>query len=313
MQAIQVRDWAAGPKLTTIPRPSIPSNNSTVQVRVQAVGLHRLVRAQAAGTHPHPVSALLPMIPGVDGVGVDISTGKRVYFHTFAAPRGTGSFAEYINVPRGSVCEVPDGLDSARVAGLMNPMMSSWMALRTRVELRDGWTCLILGATSASGKLAAGIARNMGAAKVYGAARDEGRLAELDLDARVVLKDSVEDTHFLGAGEADVVLDYLYGPWPKVYLAKSRAHSPLTWLSIGNLAGAEAEIPGPKLRGRDVTIRGSGLGSWSPERMDAVEMAGMMDVLMKIAGVGSDVKVWNIGEAEEVWRAQLRERVVFTF
>lgn len=316
MQAVQVLDWADGPELTTIPRPDPPSTPSTAQLQIRAVGLHQLVKTRATGRHY--TSGPLPHTPGVDGVGVDVQTGKRVYFHTFDASSDMGTYAEYVDVPRDSTCEIPEGMDSVLVAGLMNPIMSSWMALRTRAppELAPGWTCLILGATSMSGRLAVHVARKMGAERVYGAARRESALAEVDgLDGRVVLDGSQPGpTEFGGAAAADVVLDYLWGPWPSVVLSQPGVSTATTWLSIGNVAGSEAGVPGPVPRVRDVTIRGSGPRSWAPLRMDEGEMAGMMGLLGEVKGkFEGDVKGFGIGRVEELWGRKERDRVVFAF
>ena len=315
MQAVQILDWAAGPKLTTKARPDPPASPSTVQIKVQAVGLHQLVRTRATGRHW--TSGSLPQVPGVDGVGTEVQSGRKVYFHTIEAPTGTGTFAEYVNIPRQSTCEVPPDMDGVLVAALMNPVMSSWMALRARApDLAPGWTCLILGATSMSGRLAVHVAKKLGAGRVFGAARRESTLAEVDgLDGRVVLDgERPGDTEFGEAARAEVVLDYLWGPWPRVVLAQPGVSTAVTWLSIGNVAGSEAGVPGPVLRWRDVTIRGSGPPSWGRKRIDEKEMEGMMGLLAEVKGmVEGDVRAFDVREVEEVWGRKEKERVVFVF
>jgi NADPH:quinone reductase-like Zn-dependent oxidoreductase len=84
-----------------------------------------------------------------------------------------------------------------QVAGLMNPAISSWMALRTRVkDLPKDFTVVVLGATSSSGRVAILLARSLGAGKVVGVARDAAKLAKLDLDQATVLDDEVSTTDF---------------------------------------------------------------------------------------------------------------------
>ena len=65
------------------------------------------------------------------------------------------------------------------IAAAMNPAMSSWLALRRRIELRAGAEVLVLGATGNAGRMAVQIAKLLGAGRVIAAGRDEARLAEL--------------------------------------------------------------------------------------------------------------------------------------
>ena len=65
----------------------------------------------------------------------------------------------------------------AAIAAAMNPGMSSWIALRSRIAMPPGQSVLVLGATGNAGRMAVEIARHLGAAHVVGAGRDAGRLA----------------------------------------------------------------------------------------------------------------------------------------
>lgn len=317
MKAVQVLDWAAGPKLVNIDPPEEPSSGTT-QVRVIASGLHQLVKAMAAGKHY--AAKTLPHTPGTDGVGVDVATNKLVYFFLTGIPgRYSGSFVDVINVPTENVVELPEGLDPIQVAALVNPVMSSWMALRERVDvLNEGWTCLVLGATSASGALAIKIARALGATKVYGAARSQAKLDQLDLDGKIVLQDPPSATDFSVASTASVVLDYLYGTYAQAffeYLAAqphSESSSPLTFVSIGFLSGGEALIPSALLRSRDITIRGAGFGAWDVKKLGS-QIPGMIGFLK---GYEEErVKAVSAEDIESAWGQPAKDgaRLVFVF
>lgn len=318
MRAVQVVDWASAPQLTESKPPSLPSDQSTVQIRVIAVGLHQVVRSRASGKHY--TSGSLPHTPGIDGVGVNTSTGKHVYFLTMGTA-STGSFVELVNVPATHVFTLPDGVDPIQAAALMNPIMSSWMALKWRTGILQhgpvgGWTCLIVGALTVSGKLAIKTARTLGADKVIGAARNGGQLAQLDLDDRIILREPPRSSDFSAAASASVVLDYLYGPYPRAFLestaARAKGAPPLTYVSIGSLAGADADIPSAALRSRDVTIRGAGAGSWDPQKLLG-EVDAMLHVLEGIRL--PEVQVVSVGDVERVWGKEAKpgERVVFVF
>lgn len=317
MKAVQVLDWASGPKLIATDSPEKPSS-STTQIRVIAAGLHQLVRTMAAGKHYS--TKALPHTPGTDGVGIDLATNKLVYFFLMGIPgRNSGSFVEIINVPTANVVELPDGVDPIQVAALVNPVMSSWMALRERVGvLNEGWTCLVLGATSASGTLAIKIARALGATKIYGAARSQAKLDLLDLDEKIVLQEPPSATDFSVASTASVALDYLYGSYAQAFFESLAAQkytgssSPLTYVSIGSLSGGVASIPSSLLRSRDITIRGAGFGAWDIKKLGE-QIPGMIGFLKGYKM--ESVKAVSAEDVETAWNQPAKDgaRLVFVF
>ncbi|CAM1506096.1 Fc.00g057370.m01.CDS01 [Cosmosporella sp. VM-42] len=256
MLSVQVTEWGTAPKPVQSIPPAAPVDDSTVQIRLIAAGLHQVVRSRAVGRHYSASS--LPHTLGIDGVGVEVSSGKQVYFTTVGSR--CGSFAQIVNVNKEDVEVLPEGVDAVQAAALVNPVMSSWMALSKRVDLPEGrpWTAFVMGVTSVSGRLAVKVARAFGATKVIGAARNEGAMKTLGLDAYIVLKDPISTTDFSAAVDADVVLDYLAGPYMGAYLGSSRGRKPLSWVCVGGLSGQAAELPSEALRKRDLTIRGSG-------------------------------------------------------
>lgn len=289
MHAAQVASWADGPRYAETTEPAAPSADE-LQLRVVAAGAHNVVRSRAAGRHYS--ARTLPHTPGVDAVALDPATGALYYVLGFGD--GFGTLVERVNVPRpgtqhghdgegegegggkGGIMTIPlpAGVsDPVVFAASVNPAMSGWMALQARAPVRPpGWTCLILGATSASGRLAVHAARALGAARVVGAARDAAVLhAVPGLDAVVVLND--EDPDFAAAAlDADVVLDYVYGEATErflVALAAAKPAKPVQYIQIGTLSGrADLTLPAALLRSADVTIRGAGPGSctYSPLR-----------------------------------------------
>ena len=133
MNAVVVTSFEQAPHYQQFDVPQ-PSTGEEILVDVLAVGLHPRVRTGAAGGH-YTSTGMLPMIPGIDGVGRR-PDGRRVYF--VAADDVIGTMADKALVdPRRSV-ELPDDIDVAKVAAAMNPAMSSWMALRRRVPIEPG-------------------------------------------------------------------------------------------------------------------------------------------------------------------------------
>ena len=217
----------------------------------------------------------------MDGVGVDSATGKNYYFVSMA--KG-GGFAEKINVPKARLVEVADGADAVQVAGLVNPGMSSWMAIKSRVkglDLSKGWSVVVLGVTTQSGKVAVEFARHLGATRVVGVARDEKKMAALGLDETIVLKDNASDTDFGKMGDVDVILDYLYGAPFVECITQLASKVPTQIVQIGSMAGLECSLPSALLRSKDITLRGSGPGAWTMEAFGK-EAAGLVKAVEKL-------------------------------
>jgi NADPH:quinone reductase-like Zn-dependent oxidoreductase len=271
MHAAVVRAFDAPPRYDTFPTPTVSSTVSgerELLVDVLAAGLHPRVRSAANGTH-YTSDGTLPMVPGIDAVG-RTRQGELVYF--VADDGDPGTMAEQAVVDRRRAVVLPEGTDAAAVAAAMNPAMSSWVALRRRIEFRPGGSVLVLGATGNAGQLAVQIARHLGAARVVAAGRDSGRLGllpGLGADETVSLLGEPEEVaERLGraAGDADVVIDYLWGPvteaaLPALLTARSERARALAWIQIGSMAGPEITLPSALLRAANLQIMGSGQGS----------------------------------------------------
>ena len=199
MNAAVVHSFDAPPRYESFEDP-VPSEKEQL-VTVTAAGLHRVVKALANGTH-YGSTTKPPFIPGVDGVG-RLHDGKRVYFGASRSPYG--SFAE--KSITSFTFPLPDGLDDATAAGIANPGMSSWAALKLRAQFVPGESVLILGATGVSGRLAIQIAKRLGARRVVAVGRRIERVKDLGADALIPL----DREHDFRLEPCDIVLDYLWG------------------------------------------------------------------------------------------------------
>ncbi|NYI68492.1 quinone oxidoreductase family protein [Spelaeicoccus albus] len=236
-------------------------------VDVLAVGLHPRVRSQTDGSH-YTSTDELPLVPGIDGVA-RTPDGKLRYFilpHT-----RLGSMAEQTVVDLRRSVELPDGANPIQIAAAMNPAMSSWIALRRRIDFQPGQSVLIMGATGNAGRLAIQVAKKLGAGRVTAVGRGADRLSDLGADATVCL-DGDERAVSQALGEAgrdvDVVIDYLWGqPTHDALCAivprRVDDGQVLTWIQIGSVAGLESSIPSAALRASRLQLVGSGQGSVS--------------------------------------------------
>ncbi|MFJ4831208.1 zinc-binding alcohol dehydrogenase family protein [Streptomyces sp. NPDC088747] len=318
MHAAVVRSFDRPPRFDTVDTPR-PAGEHQILVDVLAAGLHPRVRSDANGTH-YTADGVLPLVPGIDAVG-RTAEGELLYF--VAPDSGPGTMAERALVDRCRAVTLPPGTDPVAVAAAMNPGMSSWVALRRRVTLPPGASVLVLGAAGNAGQLAVRIAKHLGAAHVVGAGRDPERLAllpGLGADETVSLlgdPEKVADRLGRCAGDADVVVDYLWGPaaehaMPALLLARPDRAKPLAWIQIGAVAGAEITLPSALLRAANLQIMGSGQGS--------VTTAGIVAELPSLAAeiaagiLAVDPLALPLSQVEEAWntRTEPGQRIVLT-
>jgi NADPH:quinone reductase-like Zn-dependent oxidoreductase len=253
MYAAVVTSFDGSPTYQEFPVPT-PRSADEVLVDVLAVGLHPRVRSQADGSH-YTSTGDLPLVPGVDGVG-RTPDGALRYFVS------DGAMAEraVIDIRRSVV--LPDDVDPIAVAAAMNPAMSSWVALRRRIDFRAGQSVLVLGATGNAGRLAIQVARRLGAGRVIGVGRNADRLAGLDADEVVAFDADLGAV----AADVDVVIDYVWGQpaadaMRAIITDRPDRGQPLAWIQIGSVAGPDAPIPSAALRAARLQIVGSGQGS----------------------------------------------------
>jgi NADPH:quinone reductase-like Zn-dependent oxidoreductase len=300
MKQAQVAEFGQSPKYVDVEDPPVPGPDSElVQVKVLAAGLPRIVKMRAEGKHYSAKG--LPHIPGVDGVG-KTADGKLVYFSTMT-PLG-GSFQEIVNVPKATIIEVPEGADPIQIAGLVNPGMSSWQAVKYRTkDLPPNYKVVILGATTTSGGLAIELQRQLGAGKIIGVARSVAKLQSLGLDDYIELKEPAEETDFSKASDADLILDYLWGP-PALTLLKSLPAftKPFQWVQIGSLSALEVSFPGDLLRSKNVVFTGSGPGSFTIPQLSEGMKSLIQEGLVKVKP--HPFKVVKLEDIEKAWSEQ---------
>lgn len=315
MHAAVVTTFDKPPSYREFPSPTTQNPNEIV-VDVIAAGLHPRVRSQADGSH-YTSTGELPLVPGVDGVG----RAPDGTLHYFVLPDTTmGAMAEQTVIDQRRSIVLPDGTDPILVAAAMNPVMSSWLALRRRIVFEPGQSVLILGATGSSGRMAVQVAKQLGAGHVVGAGRDARRLATLEklgADAVVQIDNASEiDDLAHAARDVDVVIDYLWGPITARVMAGIATHrsdrgKPLTWIEIGSVTGPSAEILSAALRAVRLQIVGSGQGSVPARDI----LAALPEITAEI-GRGAfelDTRAVPLADVEAAWNdTDADQRIVIT-
>jgi NADPH:quinone reductase-like Zn-dependent oxidoreductase len=314
MHAAVVNSFDAPPRYLEFPIP-VPHGENEILVDVLAAGLHPRVRSQADGSH-YTSTDELPLVPGIDGVG----RGPDGVLRYFILPDTTmGAMAEQTVVDVRRSVVLPESSDPIAVAAAMNPAMSSWVALRQRINFEAGQSVLVLAATGNAGKMAVQIAKLFGAGRIVAAARSADRLAELpELGATdtVLLEGEADDiAKRLGqaAGDVDVVIDYLWGEpgaaaMIAVVTARADEGQPLTWIQVGSVAGPVAPIPSAALRSTRLQIVGSGQGSVSPREIRA-ELHQLAAEIIK-GKFTIDAKAVPLADVEQAWAGKTRQRIV---
>ncbi|WP_025159279.1 quinone oxidoreductase family protein [Leifsonia aquatica] len=308
MRAAVVASFDTPPQYGEWPEP-VAAGDEELVVDVLAAALHPRVRSQADGSH-YTSTGDLPFVPGIDAVVRD-ADGRLRYALVHESDLGT--FAERTVVPRNATVPLPEGIDAARVAAAMNPVMSSWVALRRRTQLRAGARVLVLGATGNAGRLALQVARRLGAGEVIAAGRDRDRTAALlDHGADTALGFD----ELSRAADVDVVLDYVWGAPTEhalvdIVTARADRSAPLTWIEIGSVAGATASIPSAAFRAARLDLVGSGIGSVSPAEFGA-ELPAIAEAVSQGA-FDIDVRAVPLSQVAAVWHDDpgATERVVF--
>ncbi|CAM3151242.1 quinone oxidoreductase family protein [Leuconostoc rapi] len=263
MKAAVVENFNFGPQYKENYANPILEKNQVV-VNVTASALSNRARSGADGSH-YAEKSVLPMIPGVDGVG-HLSNGQKVFFV------GNGTFAEQVAIARGHWVTVDDALDDVKIAGMMNPALSSWMALKYRADFKRGQKVMILFATGNAGALAVQIAKRLGASEIIAVGRNATKLAALKQLGATQTISIADDVHAyqeklaVAGKDIDIILDYLWGNVAANVMTAIIPHrmhdgQELKWVEIGSSSGQISPIPGAAFRAVRLQLIGSGQGS----------------------------------------------------
>jgi NADPH2:quinone reductase len=162
MKAVVIHEFGQIPSYEEFADPALSGD---LLVRVTAAALENVDKMTASGHH-YASKHLFPQFPAVVGQSAvgELSDGTLVAFGGVRPPYGT--MAEIAVVPHEYeqfVTRSPHGVDAAVAASLPASALTSLLPLKYAAKLQPGETVLIHGATGVSGKLAAQIARRLGA------------------------------------------------------------------------------------------------------------------------------------------------------
>ena len=273
MKAAVVLKKGELPKYVTDFEVPTVQNENELLISVKASAVKNLDKLRASGKHYSMQNFDKPIVVGGDGVGV-LEDGTRVY-----AMGITGMIAEKAIVDKFKMTKLPSNLDDAIASALPNAVMGSALALKFRAHVQSGETVLVNGATGVTGKIAVQLAKYYGAKKVIATGRNADSLKELlSLGADEVISLQQNEEELLSQFKAvhqespiDVVLDYLWGRSAELLLTALKGNGGFShrkrFITIGGMMGDTITLSSSILRGTDIQISGSGLGSWTKEEM----------------------------------------------
>jgi len=215
--------------------------------------------------------------PGVTGVSV----GDRV-----VAFVGFGGFADQAVVPALSLVPMPDTLDFARGAALIQSYATMLFTLTRRTTLAPGEWVLVLGAGGGVGLAAIDVATALGARVIAAASTPDTLEAALSMGAEATIAYEEEDlkarARALSGGGVDVVVDPVGGAHSEPALRATRHLG--RFCVIGFASGPIASVPLNQVLLNNRTVVGVDWGGWTFK--DPLGNRDLIARLMTMVGAG---------------------------
>ena len=248
--------------LGEIPKPSLADNE--VLVKVKAAALNRADILQRRGMYPSPPGASDILGMEIAGTVVDSNNHKDLQGKNVMAMISGGGYAEYAAIPAELVLPVPENLDMAEAAGVMEAFLTGWQALKWLSDLKQDEKILIHAGASGVGSACIQLAKSMGAVVVVTASgskldfcRELGAdygINYQDTDFSEVIKERWNAMH--------VIIDFIGGSYFQQNLASLEKDGRMVMLGLlGGLKPPAINLS-PILFNR-LTIMGSTLRSRS--------------------------------------------------
>ena len=295
-----VFDRTGGPEVLearSVPDPTIAADE--VLLEVKACGMNHLdvwVRSGALGLEmemPHICGSDIVGVAREVGAGVrHVKAGDRVLVlptlscgtcrqclagddnlcrhYDLMGRRRNGGYAELCRVPGANCLAYPDPLAWEEAAALPVALLTVWHMLVTRVDLRPGEDCLVVGAGSGVGSLAIQVARLLGARVIATAGSDAKLEKARVLGAHEALNHHTQDIaaetrRLTGKKGVEVVIEHVGGPMFEQCVAALARNGRL--VTCGATIGHQARLDLNLLFGRHLTL----YGSWMGRRSELVE------------------------------------------
>ena len=260
-----------------------------VVVDVRAAGVNFVDGLICQGTYQLKPDA--PFVPGSEIAGVVAAVGPGVagvdVGDRVIAFVGFGGFAEQVTVPALSLVRLPDAVDFARGAALLQSYCTMLFTLTRRTTLWPGEWVLVLGAGGGIGLAAVDVATALGGRVIAAASTPDKLESAVAMGAEATLSYEVEDlksrARELSGGGVDVVVDPVGGRHSEAAL---RAMGHLgRFCVLGFASGPIASVPLNQVLLNNRTVVGVDWGGWTFK--DPMGQRALVDELMGLVASGS--------------------------
>lgn len=302
-----LREYGTAPVVSETDEPIAGRGNTLVKVTYGALNPvdSRIATGQFYGGSP-----ALPYVPGSEGVGTVVESGRwpagsRVRFES-STP---GAFAELIVADDDSLVVVPDGLSDEVAASLGVPGIAAYLSLVDSAVFEEGETVVVLGATGMVGRIASQVAHTLGAGRVVAVGRNEEVLRDVTniAHAQGVVTTADQSADYLAmkieeaaGGKVDVVIDPLWGIPALASMMVMASGGRL--VNLGESAGADLSIPSALLRSKQLRI--VGYSNFSVPRQRRQEA---LQELFGYASTGAlrvEYRSFDLTEIGQAWQLQ---------
>ena len=246
--------------------PPAPGEGQVV-VDLRAAGVNFVDGLICQGTYQ--LKPATPFVPGSEIAGVvssvgpgvaDIAVGDRVIAFV-----GVGGFADQVVVPALSLIPMPDTIDFAQAAALIQSYCTMLFTLTRRTVLTAGEWVLVLGAGGGIGLAATDIATALGG-RVIAAASSPDRLdAARAMGAEATIAYEEEDLKVrareISGGGVDLVVDPVGGRHSEAALRATRHLG--RFCVLGFASGPIASVPLNQVLLNNRTVIGVDWGGWT--------------------------------------------------
>jgi NADPH:quinone reductase-like Zn-dependent oxidoreductase len=170
MKALTFKRYGKSPDIgfSNINRPTLQPDELLVQVH--AAGVNPIDNMVPVGTFKPVLHFKLPAVLGSDLAGVVVDVGSRVTRfkpgdEVFASlfDLGRGSLAEFAAVPERAAALKPPNLDFVQAASIPMVALTSWQAMKERIDLHRGQKVFIPAGSGGIGTFAIQLAHHLGA------------------------------------------------------------------------------------------------------------------------------------------------------
>lgn len=288
VRRIVCQAWGEPELLELVEVPSRPPGPGQVRVAVEAAGVNFVDALFVAGTYQIKVPP--PFTPGSELAGTVVEVGPDVdgiaVGDRIISSLGLGAWSDEVTIPAEGTTPVPDGLDAAVAAALVQSYCTAWFTLTRRTRIAPGEVVLVLGAAGGVGLAAIDVARSLGAT-VIAAASTPDKLADATRQGAsetiaYVDEDLKTRARELGGGGVDVVIDPVGGPHTEAALRALRQGGRLA--VIGFAAGTIPSLPANQVLLNNRSVVGIDWGAWAMQ--NAGEQRTLLDEVLAEVSAG---------------------------